>query len=299
MSDINKVIANVCLVGRIFPSKDVNDDGTGIRVSADLFTGIRKKLNPETGLEDPEGVWTTVPSKLQTEYHKIKPIGKAAADSVRLHPTDKDALVKGTAVTRDYKSKKGESRRIVEILVFSPIEVATGSRQNLIQVRGNIGKTPVMYRKDGIWLAEFSLAVNRNYKNKDNAWVKSTTWFTLQVTDKSGLDKVKALRKGLMIYAEGQLDTDRTSSFHKPVIHVHAGGLLTLQEEQLLSHPADKQRQEASVPDAALDDPFMYDDVPPPPRLRDEDHYEEVAESLGNLGLFDQDPVSKAVNDNF
>ncbi len=100
---------------------------------------------------------------------------------------------------------------------------------NKIILVGRAGKDPeVKYMEDGSAVANFTLAVNRPTKSKD----EPPDWFDLELWNKTAEVAANYVKKGGLIGIEGQLklDTwnDRTSGVgrSKPVIRVDRLDLL-------------------------------------------------------------------------
>ena len=53
---------------------------------------------------------------------------------------------------------------------------------NKVMLMGNLTRDPeIKYTPKGTAIAEFGLAVNRNYKDADGAWQEETEWFRVVV----------------------------------------------------------------------------------------------------------------------
>lgn len=77
---------------------------------------------------------------------------------------------------------------------------------NKIMLIGNLGKDPEFnVTPDGIPIARFSLAVNRNTKNRNGERVKETEWFNITAWRQLAEVCEKYLHKGSKVYIEGRL----------------------------------------------------------------------------------------------
>lgn len=77
---------------------------------------------------------------------------------------------------------------------------------------GRLGSDPEMrYTPTGQAVANFSLATNHQYTNKDNALVKETTWFKISAWGKLAEACNNFLTKGSQVYVEGRLVADPVS----------------------------------------------------------------------------------------
>ncbi|NOT37464.1 MAG: single-stranded DNA-binding protein [Saprospiraceae bacterium] len=76
---------------------------------------------------------------------------------------------------------------------------------NRVMLIGNLGKDPELRSTEGGTLrANFSIATNENYKDKNGNWQKSTEWHDI-VLWRTQAEKAKNLRKGMLVYLEGKL----------------------------------------------------------------------------------------------
>jgi single-strand DNA-binding protein len=80
---------------------------------------------------------------------------------------------------------------------------------NKIQLIGRLGKDPIQRKTPkGNAVSVFTLAVERAWKSKGEAR-KSVDWFNVEVWGKLGEICQKYLQKGLLVYVEGALRTDK------------------------------------------------------------------------------------------
>jgi single-strand DNA-binding protein len=79
---------------------------------------------------------------------------------------------------------------------------------NKAMIIGNLGRDPEMrYTPNGQAVTQFTVAVNRNYKDQDGAWQEETEWFRVVVFGQQAERAAEYLRKGYKVYAEGRLQT--------------------------------------------------------------------------------------------
>lgn len=76
---------------------------------------------------------------------------------------------------------------------------------NKVTLIGNLGKDPeIKTLESGVTRANFTLATNESYKDRNGNWQKSTEWHDI-VMWRSMADRAKVLRKGMLVYVEGKL----------------------------------------------------------------------------------------------
>ena len=81
---------------------------------------------------------------------------------------------------------------------------------NRIQLIGHLGKDPEgRVTPKGSKVCSFSLAVNRRWKNSAGEEKESTDWFNVEAWGRLGEICQQYLRKGRLVFLEGQLRTDR------------------------------------------------------------------------------------------
>jgi len=77
---------------------------------------------------------------------------------------------------------------------------------NKVILVGNIGKDPeVRHLEGGSVVANFPLATNENYKDKNGEWQKLTEWHDIVAWGSLAQYSEKWLKKGSLIYVEGKL----------------------------------------------------------------------------------------------
>ncbi|MBK6544863.1 MAG: single-stranded DNA-binding protein [Saprospiraceae bacterium] len=76
---------------------------------------------------------------------------------------------------------------------------------NKVTLIGNLGKDPeIRALESGVSRANFTLATNESYKDRNGAWQKSTEWHDI-VMWRSMAERAKVLKKGMLVYLEGKL----------------------------------------------------------------------------------------------
>ena len=76
---------------------------------------------------------------------------------------------------------------------------------NKVTLIGNLGKDPeIRALESGVSRANFTLATNESYKDRNGNWQKSTEWHDI-VMWRSMAERAKVLKKGMLVYIEGKL----------------------------------------------------------------------------------------------
>lgn len=79
---------------------------------------------------------------------------------------------------------------------------------NKAMIIGNLGKDPEMrYTPNGQAVTQFTVAVNRNYKDASGEWKEETEWFRVVAWAALAERTAEYLRKGRKVYVEGRLQT--------------------------------------------------------------------------------------------
>ena len=79
---------------------------------------------------------------------------------------------------------------------------------NKAMIIGNLGRDPEMrYTPNGQAVTQFTVAVNRNYKDAEGAWQEETEWFRVVAWGPLAERTAEYLRKGRKVYVEGRLQT--------------------------------------------------------------------------------------------
>ncbi len=79
---------------------------------------------------------------------------------------------------------------------------------NKVILVGNLGRDPELrYTKDGQGVANFTLATNERWRDKDGGSQERTEWHRIVVWGKQGENCAQYLQKGRSVYVEGRLQT--------------------------------------------------------------------------------------------
>src|SRR5215469_4555899 len=79
---------------------------------------------------------------------------------------------------------------------------------NKVILIGNLGKDPeVKYTPSGMAVANFTLATNERYKDKEGNWQDKTEWHNLVAFQRTAEIVGEYLKKGRSVYVEGKLQT--------------------------------------------------------------------------------------------
>jgi single-strand DNA-binding protein len=79
---------------------------------------------------------------------------------------------------------------------------------NKVMIIGNLGRDPEMrYTGSGQAVTQFTVAVNRNYKDPSGEWKEETEWFRVVAWGALAERTAEYLRKGRKVYVEGRLQT--------------------------------------------------------------------------------------------
>jgi len=79
---------------------------------------------------------------------------------------------------------------------------------NKAMIIGNLGRDPEMrYTPNGQAVTQFTVAVNRNYKDANGEWKEETEWFRVVAWGQLAERTAEYLRKGRKVYVEGRLQT--------------------------------------------------------------------------------------------
>ena len=77
---------------------------------------------------------------------------------------------------------------------------------NRVTLIGNLGKDPEVRRLDsGAIVAQFSLATNESYKDKEGNWQNLTEWHNIVVWRELAERAEKYFKKGNLMYVEGKI----------------------------------------------------------------------------------------------
>ena len=104
--------------------------------------------------------------------------------------------------------------------------------QNSVQLIGHLGDDPVEVQLDSNKkLANFSLATNLRYKNKEGHAIENTQWHRIVVWDKLAQVCLEHLKKGSHVACQGRLvyrDYETKSGEKRHSAEVHLDELLML-----------------------------------------------------------------------
>lgn len=79
---------------------------------------------------------------------------------------------------------------------------------NKAMIIGNLGRDPEMrYTPSGQAVTQFTVAVNRNWKDQSGEWQEETEWFRVVAWGQTGERAAEYLRKGNKVYVEGRMQT--------------------------------------------------------------------------------------------
>jgi single-strand DNA-binding protein len=79
---------------------------------------------------------------------------------------------------------------------------------NKAMIIGNLGRDPEMrYTPSGQAVTQFTVAVNRNYRDQGGEWQEETEWFRVVAWAQLAERTAEYLRKGRKVYVEGRLQT--------------------------------------------------------------------------------------------
>ncbi|HPN37119.1 MAG TPA: single-stranded DNA-binding protein [Melioribacteraceae bacterium] len=95
---------------------------------------------------------------------------------------------------------------------------------NKVMLIGNLGRdAETRFTPNNLSVSNFSIAVSRSFKGKDDQWQNETTWINIVAYNLSDYYKT-VLRKGKKVYIEGRLsireytDRDGIKKFYTEVI---------------------------------------------------------------------------------
>ena len=81
---------------------------------------------------------------------------------------------------------------------------------NKVLLVGNLGRDPeTKYMPSGDAVADFSIAVNRRYKDRQGEWKDETTWVRITCFGKTAEFAANHLHKGKSVFVEGRLRENR------------------------------------------------------------------------------------------
>jgi single-strand DNA-binding protein len=97
---------------------------------------------------------------------------------------------------------------------------------NKVELSGYAGMNPeVRVMPSGKQMIRFSLATSTNYKNKENEWVRDTTWHNIVMWEKVADKGLEEIKKGFFVKVTGKIQTrqytDRNGIKHT-VVEINA-----------------------------------------------------------------------------
>ena len=139
---------------------------------------------------------------------------------------------------------------------------------NKAMIIGNLGRDPEMrYTAGGQAVTQFTVAVNRNYKDTNGEWKEETEWFRVVAWAALAERTAEYLRKGRKVYVEGRLQTrswegqDGQKHYTTELIANTVTALDPRPREEGAPEPAGAPR--ASRGESGAQEPAPGDDVAP------------------------------------
>ena len=122
---------------------------------------------------------------------------------------------------------------------------------NRVELIGRLGRDPeARFTTSGKKYAAFSVAVSHTWKSAEGVKQEATDWFTVNAWGKLGEICLQYLKKGRLVFVEGQLRTskweDKQSGETRTRTYVSAGGMQMLERK-----PGEAEHVEESEADAA------------------------------------------------
>ena len=142
---------------------------------------------------------------------------------------------------------------------------------NKVILVGNVGKDPeVRYSQSGTPVANFSLATNERFKDRNDAWQDRTEWHSIVAWQRLAEIVGEYVAKGSKVYVEGKLQTtsweDRQSGERKYRTEIVARDLLLLgpRENSGGDHqrPTHNENQNQDQPSHAGSGEIVDQDIP-------------------------------------
>ena len=140
---------------------------------------------------------------------------------------------------------------------------------NKVILVGNVGKDPeVRYSQSGTPVANFSLATNERFKDRNDAWQDRTEWHNIVAWQRLAEIVGEYVAKGSKVYVEGKLQTtsweDRQSGERKYRTEIVARDLLLLsaRENGGDNRPGPKHDQNEDQPSHAGSGDVADENIP-------------------------------------
>jgi len=123
---------------------------------------------------------------------------------------------------------------------------------NKVMLIGRLGKDPeIRYMQNGTAVANFTMATNRNVK-KGDVWEEETDWHRIVAWDKLADTAGKFLKKGMLVYIEGQLrtkDWEDKEGNKRQTTEVFAKDMQLLTPKSQSEYGGNEQYSPSSAPD--------------------------------------------------
>jgi single-strand DNA-binding protein len=117
---------------------------------------------------------------------------------------------------------------------------------NRVQLIGNLGRDPeARFTANGKKYAVFTVAVNRTWKSADGEKHDAADWFLVNAWGKLGEICLQYLKKGRLVFIEGQLRSERWED--KETGEQHARTIIVAGSMQMLDRKADEAEAEVAV----------------------------------------------------
>ncbi len=131
---------------------------------------------------------------------------------------------------------------------------------NKVILVGNVGKDPeVRYSQSGTPVANFSLATNERFKDRNDEWQERTEWHSIVAWQRLAEIVGEYVAKGSKVYIEGKLQTtsweDRQSGERKYRTQVVARDLVLLDSRGNVRNGQAATDQAASETETAPTEP--------------------------------------------
>ena len=139
---------------------------------------------------------------------------------------------------------------------------------NKVILVGNVGKDPeVRYSQSGTPVANFSLATNERFKDRNDEWQERTEWHSIVAWQRLAEIVGEYVAKGSKVYVEGKLETtsweDRQSGERKYRTQVVARDLVLLDSRGNVSNGHAATDYGPSETEAAPSEPSeTLEDIP-------------------------------------
>lgn len=137
---------------------------------------------------------------------------------------------------------------------------------NKVMLMGHLGKDPqLQYLPSGSPVANFSMATNKNWTDKEGKKQSRTQWHRIQVFGKMAEVCHKYLKAGRQVFIEGELDTRKwtdSSNVTRWTTSIRAtrvqflGGKKSEDEPENVETPISEQGESPLVPEISEDAPF-------------------------------------------